>query len=264
MSTSRKLGVLACLSAVFLLPDGAVSEQPKSTHWDYGTDEGPGNWAKLSPEFSLCGVGREQSPIDLRDATPAAAAPIEQQLDKPILTIDQQNHVLDLIDNGHTIQVSNVAVETLDLEGERFQLIQYHFHAPSEHTIDGEHAPLEVHFVHRSAAGKLAVIGALVEQGEHDSIFDPIIAALPTGPRDERHFKGLDIGKAVLMPLVQSHYRYEGSLTTPPCSEGVHWLVMRARRKMGPEQMKKLVSHLHHNNRPVQPLGDREPTFVSK
>ena len=152
---------------------------------------------------------------------------------------------------------------TIDLGGNVYELVQYHFHAPSEHTIEGAHSPLEVHFVHRSAAGELAVLGLLVEEGEHNVIMEPIIRALPGGPGETRHLEDLDLDMSELRPIPQHYYRYEGSLTTPPCSEGVHWVVMAEKREISPQQMAELVSHLHDNNRPVQPLGDRRIGVVS-
>ena len=107
------------------------------------------------------------------------------------------------------------------------------------------------------------MIGVLVEEGEHDPIWDPIIGALPDGPDDPRHLEGLDLDMSELRPLPKRHYRYRGSLTTPPCTEGVEWIVMAEKRQISPEQMAAIVSHLHDNNRPVQPLGDRELLLVS-
>ena len=161
------------------------------------------------------------------------------------------------------IQITNDVPMSTELGGIRYEMVQFHFHAPSEHTIDGEHTPLEAHFVHKSAAGELAVIGILVEEGAHDVIWEPIIASLPDGPDDDRHVEGLDLDMSELRPLPRRYYRYEGSLTTPPCSEGVQWVVMAEKRQISRAQMEAMVSHLHHNNRPVQPLGSRKIGVVS-
>ena len=193
----------------------------------------------------------------------ADTRPIVRRLDTPVLSVDQRARVLDQIANGHTIQVSIDAAVSLDVAGKHYELVRYHFHAPSEHTIDGEHSPLEVHFVHKSEAGDLAVVGVLVAEGDYAAVFEPVIAALPSGPGDERHLEDLDLDMTELEPLPHRYYRYEGSLTTPPCSEGVLWIVSAVRRQIGPDQLAKLVSVLHDNNRPVQPLGDRELTLVS-
>jgi len=244
--------------------DPAAPEAHAEPHWGYGGEEGPDHWANLSPEFALCREGAEQSPIDLSGATAVEGAALERTLAETALTLEQRAKVMDLVDNGHTIQITNDVPMALDLDGVHYELVQLHFHAPSEHTIDGEHAPLEVHLVHKSAAGELAVIGVLVSEGEHDPIWDPVISALPSGPGDDRHIEDLDLEPDEFRPLLERYFRYRGSLTTPPCSEGVEWIVMAEQRQISPEQMAAMVSHLHHNNRPVQPLGERELLLVSR
>jgi len=232
-------------------------------HWGYAGEEGPEQWADLSPEFALCREGVEQSPIDLTGAVPTTETGIERRIGETTLTLEQRARVMDLVDNGHTIQVTNDVPMALDMDGVHYELVQFHFHSPSEHTIDGEYAPLEVHLVHKSADGELAVIGVLVEEGEHDSLWDPIIGNLPDGPGDQKHLEDLSLDMNELRPLPNRYYRYQGSLTTPPCSEGVQWIVMAEKRQISSEQMAAMVSHLHDNNRPVQPLGNRELLLVS-
>ncbi|MCP4903200.1 MAG: carbonic anhydrase family protein [bacterium] len=232
-------------------------------HWTYSGEEGPDHWGKLSPDFAPCSEGLEQSPIDLTNATTVDGGAFERRIGETALTIEQRARVMNLVDNGHTIQVTNDVPMALDLDGKHYELVQYHFHAPSEHTINGEFAPLEVHFVHKSAAGELAVIGVLVEEGEHDPIWDPVLAALPTHDGESRHIEDLELDMSELRPLPKRYYRYHGSLTTPPCSEGVEWFVMAEKRQISPEQMATLVPLLDNNNRPVQPLGERELVLVS-
>ncbi len=244
--------------------EGQHQTESHEVHWGYVGDEGPGHWANLSPEFAPCSEGVEQSPVDLTGAVPIEDAGIERRLGTEVLSFGQRARVMDLVDNGHTIQITNDAPVTLDLGGVHFELVQFHFHSPSEHTIGSQHAPLEVHMVHKSEAGDLAVIGVLVEEGEHDSIWDPIIGALPNSPGDDRHLEDLDLDMSELRPLPERYYRYRGSLTTPPCSEGVEWIVMAEKRQISPAQMAAMVSRLHDNNRPVQPLGNRAIGLVSR
>lgn len=243
---------------------GAEHGSHRQVHWGYGGDIGPEKWADLSPEFELCGSGFEQSPIDLTGAVAATETGIERRIGETTLTLEQRARVMDLVDNGHTIQVTNDVPMALDMEGVHYELVQFHFHAPSEHTIDGEHAPLEVHLVHKSAGGELAVIGVLVEEGEHDVLWDPIIGNLPDSQGDDRRLENLDLDMNELRPLPKIYYRYQGSLTTPPCSEGVQWIVMAEKRQISSGQMAEMVSHLHDNNRPVQPLGARTISLVSR
>jgi carbonic anhydrase len=238
-------------------------ETPHETPWEYSGEQGPEHWADLAPEFSPCGEGVKQSPIDLTGAAEVAGAALERRLGDTFLTLEQRAQAMDLVDNGHTIQITNDVPMALDLDGEHYELVQYHFHAPSEHTIEGEHAPLEVHFVHKSAVGELAVIGLLVVEGAHDPLWDPVIAALPAAPGETRHIESLELDMADLQPLPKRYYRYRGSLTTPPCSEGVEWVVIAEPSQMSSQQITAFVSHLHDNNRPVQSLGDRELLLVS-
>ena len=233
-------------------------------HWGYEGEGAPEYWADLDPNFALCRDGVEQSPINLTGAVPIGDAGIERRLGESVLNVTQRAQVMDVVDNGHTIQITNDVALTTELGGIIYELVQYHLHAPSEHTIDGEHAPLEVHFVHSSAAGELAVFGVLFEEGAHNAVWDPVIAALPDGPGDDRHVEDLDLEINKLRPLPLHYYRYEGSLTTPPCSEGVRWIVMAEKRQISPAQMAEVVSHLHHNYRPVQPLGGRKIGLVSR
>jgi len=251
---ARRNWYLLSTIAIFL---AACEPSTHEVHWGYQGEEGPEHWADLDSGFALCRDGKEQSPVDLTNTVPIEDSGIQRRLGNTVLKREQRARVMDLVDNGHTIQVTNDAAMTIELGGTQYELIQYHFHAPSEHTVDGEHAQLEIHFVHKSAAGELAVFGLLVEEGEHSAMLEPIIAALPDGPDDERHLEDLDLDMSELRPLPQRYYRYEGSLTTPPCSEAVQWLVMVDKRQISAEQMTAIVSRLHHNYRPVQPIGDR-------
>jgi carbonic anhydrase len=243
-------------------PTPAATESHE-IHWGYEGDEGPEQWADLNPEFAICRDGTEQSPIDITGAVAIEGARLERRLGETVLSATQRATVMDIVDNGHTLQVTNDMPMSIQVDETLYELVQYHFHSPSEHTIDGKHAPLEAHFVHKSAAGKLAVLGLLVEEGAHDVLWEPLMSQLPDGPGDDRHIEGLDLDMNEFRPLPKRYYRYEGSLTTPPCSEGVRWVVMAEKRQISAEQMAAIVSRLHDNNRPVQALGKRTIGFVS-
>ena len=162
-------------------------------HWGYEGEEGAEHWADLHTDFALCRAGSQQSPVDLTGAVPIEDTGIERRLGQTVLLAEQRASVMDIVDNGHTIQVTNDTAMTIELGGEEYELVQYHFHAPSEHTVDGQHSPLEAHFVHQSAAGGLTVLGVLIEEGEHSVILEPVIAALPAGPGETRHVESLDL-----------------------------------------------------------------------
>ena len=224
------VGIVACGPGPHHEQASAAEEHHETesheVHWGYSGEEGPEHWADLSPDFTPCRDGLEQSPIDLTGAVPIEDAGIERRLSTEVLTFEQRARVMDLVDNGHTIQVINDVPMALDMGDVHYELVQIHFHAPSEHTIDGQHSPLEVHLVHKSADGELAVMGILVEEGEHDVLWEPMIGALPDGPGDDRHLEDLDLDMNELHPLPKRLFRYQGSLTTPPCSEGVEWIIM--------------------------------------
>jgi carbonic anhydrase len=243
--------------------DSAPSAEHHEVHWGYTGEEGPDYWADLNAEYALCRDGVEQSPIDLTGAVAMEDTGFERRLGHAVLEDEQIARVADIIDNGHTIQVTTELPLSMALGATTFELIQFHFHAPSEHTIDGVQASLEAHFVHKSAAGELAVIGILLEEGDHNDIMDPIIAALPSAPDESRHITNLSLPMDELRPLPTKYFRYNGSLTTPPCSEGVQWIVAADLYEMSNQQMTEIVAHLHSNFRPVQALGDRKIGYVS-
>ena len=173
------------------------------------------------------------------------------------LRILHQEHVADAINNGHTIQVNYSEGDTLTVGDSAYQLAQYHFHAPSEHTIDGRHFPMEMHMVHTNADGHLAVIGVLIVEGAHNPAFDPIWTNLPAKTGTEHHLEHIKVDVDSLLPVERTTYRYDGSLTTPPCSEGVKWFVMTNPIALSKAQIAAFTVLFPHNVRPVQPLNGR-------
>jgi carbonic anhydrase len=226
--------------------------------WHYEGDEGPERWGALSAKFASCQSGRAQSPIDIVAPTRRAASDATiQQFAPASLRIVHHEHVADAINNGHTIQVNYSEGDTLTVGGGAYQLVQYHFHAPSEHTVDGQRFPMEMHLVHRNAEGQLAVIGVLIAEGAHNPAFDPIWTNLPATKNVEHHLEHVKVDVDALLPAGRTTYRYEGSLTTPPCSEGVKWFVMTTPISFSKAQIDAFTALFHGNNRPVQPLNGR-------
>jgi len=256
--SGRTLSVCGLVTLLALGAVPALAGETAAPHWGYEGHEGPEHWAGLSAGFGLCGSGKEQSPLDLVDAVPIEFDEIERIVGGLQLDVNTLASVIDLVDNGHTIQVTGDAKVGLNIGGVVYQLAQFHFHAPSEHAIDGRIYPLEVHFVMTSADGSLAVVGELYEEGEHDPAWDPLVEALPQSPADERHLEdpeGLNIQD--IKPIPDSFFAYEGSLTTPPCSEGVQWMVLSEPAQMSAGQLKAFDSVLHGNARPLQQRGAR-------
>ena len=242
----------------------AHEEKPHGTvHWGYEGAEGPEHWAELSADFAACASGREQSPIDLTNASEMGAAQFELEVGELIVDFDRRSEILDLVDNGHTVQVTPSADVGIIVEGVRFGLAQFHFHSPSEHAIDGVRYPLEAHFVMSNAEGNLAVLGVLYEEGEHDAAFDLIVSNLPSEVGAARHLENLELDVDDLKPLPNVFYAYSGSLTTPPCSEGVRWFVIAEPEELSAEQLEAITSHLHNNARPLQPLNERQLVRVT-
>jgi carbonic anhydrase len=220
--------------------------EASEVHWTYEGAEGPSAWGSLSPEFAACKEGRAQSPIDLANA---------QMLDLPDVAFGYTPTALEVVNTGHTVQANVAGAGGIDVDGVHYDLVQFHSHAPSEHTVDGAGADLEVHLVHKSAEGTLAVVGVLMRRGAANTALEPVWANLPPQRGETRTVASYD--PSVLLPADRLTYRYEGSLTTPPCTEGVQWLVLRDGAEISAEQVAAFQALVGPNNRPVQPLGER-------
>lgn len=244
-------------SSTFLLIALASSRgaAPETTKWGYDGKTGPNHWAELAREFHLCRDGKRQSPIDLRadQAFPVRGNP---------LRIAYRPDTVDELNNGYTVQeiIHNGSGVTFD--GRHYQLAQFHFHCHSEHTIDGEALPMEIHFVHQGEGGRLLVIGVLFKEGKTNSALEPMLRHLPRKPGaheiDERD--RIDIN--ALIPKNSAIFTYDGSLTTPPASEGVRWFVYRKPLTASSAQLKKLRALYDHNFRPAQPLNGRMVALI--
>jgi carbonic anhydrase len=230
---------------------------PGPVHWGYGEDDGPANWAALSSDYVTCASGREQSPIDIAGATIGEPIKLSKDYKPGSLKIIRQEHVVDVIDNGHTIQVNYDEGSNLQLGETAYELKQYHFHAPSEHMIEGRHYPMEMHLVHQSADGSLAVLGVLIQEGDHNPAFEPVWSNLPATVGKEVQHQLVMVNVDDLLPISHETYRYRGSLTTPPCSEDVSWFVAVQPIKLSTDQIAVYTSIFQGNNRPVQPLNNR-------
>ncbi|MEO0377763.1 MAG: carbonic anhydrase family protein [Cyanobacteria bacterium P01_A01_bin.17] len=223
----------------------AVASDGKAD-WGYTGNEGPENWGRLSGEYQVCQTGTQQSPIDLEQAV---------ESDFSTFNIEYSDIPLKILNNGHTIQVNAEPGSMLMLNDTAFELQQLHFHTPSEHTVKDETFPMEVHFVHQSAEGKLAVLGVFLKEGQFNRDLQPIWDAMPARKQSETLVKGVGVAIATLLPKVQSTYRYFGSLTTPPCSEVVQWVVFQEALEISQAQIDQFRQIFPLNARPVQPLN---------
>jgi len=219
-------------------------------HWGYQGKTGPNNWAKLSPAFATCGIGRNQSPIDIQlDHTKVAKlGPIQ---------FHYRLTPLDLIDNGHTIQLNYKPGSKITVHGETYNLLQLHFHVPSENQIDGKSYAMEMHLVQKSDSGKLVVVAVLFKVGKYNSELAKLWKHLPSLNKKVINPKIL-INAINLIPKEhKDYYFWMGSLTTPPCSENVAWYLLQKPTELSRSQIRKFVAIIGHNDRPIQPLNGR-------
>lgn len=218
-----------------------------SPHWTYGGETNPTQWGRLSHDFALCDVGHDQSPIDINHVILGSPAAIEFNYAPTPLTV---------VNTGHTIQVNYEAGSHVTMDGEIYELVQFHFHTPSEHTTDGQAAAMELHLVHQNSAGELAVVGILINIGVENPAIAPIWDHIPA-PGETHTVEGLTINAADFLPDNTSYYSYAGSLTTPPCSEGVRWNVLAEPIELSEEQVAAFAALYPVNARPVQPTNGR-------
>lgn len=227
----------------------------KTADWGYTSDVGPLHWGELSAEFATCQVGQHQSPIDIGEDSKLNMKKVSR-VDFDPLQFNYQNSPLKIINNGHTIEIEYEKGSSLRIGNELYELKQFHFHSPSEHTIDGRSYPMVAHLVHKSQSGKIAVVGVFMKMGKQNDFLQSLWDNLPTDRR-EKTIESNDFNATGLLPSDLSYYHYLGSLTTPPCSEGVNWFVLENPIEISPEQIAKFISFYSWNSRPTQPLNQR-------
>jgi carbonic anhydrase len=223
--------------------------------FSYEGASGPENWGDLDPSYATCGTGKRQSPIDLAGGTPST---------EPTLEIAYRPAHLEVLDNGHTIEAEYPPGSSITLADTEYELIQFHFHAASEHQIGGRSYPLEFHFVNQAADESLAVLGVMATEGKENPAFEKLIGAIPPEPEGTAETEGEVNALDLLPPDPQSVPRwfYEGSLTTPPCSEGVRWTVFNQPIELSAEQIAAFTAAHDGNNRPLQSVDNREVQLV--
>lgn len=240
----KLISVIVFAGALIVLPMYAADD----VHWNYTGDSGPENWGELADEFSVCSSGKNQSPINL-------SGMIKGEL--PELAIDYVAGGSEVINNGHTIQVNYTSGSVMSIGKHDFELKQVHFHSPSENTIRGQSFPMEAHFVHIDVDDNLAVVAVMFETGEFNAELEKVWEQMPHEGGEVQIFN-VAFNAKELMPRKHDYYRFNGSLTTPPCTEGVNWLVMRHFNEASAEQIQKFVDVMQREtNRPVQPLNAR-------
>lgn len=219
----------------------------RGTHWSYEGDSGPANWSKINVDWAKCGNGSRQSPIDIRDG-------MKVELEQ--ISFDYHPSSFNVVDNGHTVQVGVSGGNYITVQNRMFELQQFHFHRPSEERINGKAFEMVVHLVHRDAEGRLAVLALLLERGAPQATIQTVWNNLPL-EKFETMQPTILLDPAEMLPVRRDYYTYMGSMTEPPCSEGVLWLVMKQPVQASPAQM-ALFSRLYPlNARPIQPANGR-------
>ena len=228
-------------------PDFLPAAVHHEVHWDYSGPGGPDSWGKLKPEFAQCAKGERQSPIDIRDGIRVDQRPIE---------FDYMPSYFRIVDNGHTVQVNVGEGSSIRIMGRQYDLIQFHFHRPSEERINGRGFDMVAHLVHKDLDGRLAVVAVLLQRGSDHPLVQTLWNNLPL-EKNVGFAPEVSIDLNQLLPEDRRYFAYMGSLTTPPCTEGVLWMVLKQPVSLSAEQI-GIFSRLYPMNaRPVQPAGDR-------
>jgi carbonic anhydrase len=219
-------------------------------HWSYEGDTGPQAWGKLKPDFNVCAIGKRQSPINIEDGATlqGPAEPVQ---------FHYQASGASVVNNGHTIQVDMLGENHITVRGGVYKLVQMHFHHPSEERVNFKSFAMVAHLVHKNAEGQLAVVAVLLEPGAANAVINTVWTYMPldTGDRVRMPPDALDL--TALLPADQRYYQFLGSLTTPPCTEGVLWIVLKTPTTISRDQLKLFAQLFPNNARPVQPLNGR-------
>jgi carbonic anhydrase len=237
--------------AVALFAAPAATHAQWKTPWSYEGANGPEHWGALDPAYSACKSGKEQSPIDIRQA---------QRVNLPPLKFEYRSGPLKIINNGYTaVRVNYVQGNGnfLTVVGSRYELTQFHFHRPSEEYVDGKPYDMVAHFMHEDASGKVLGVAVFLKAGSANATIQRLWQHMPNTPGKEQEVAGVEVNPADLLPRNSAYYMYMGSLTAPPCTEGVTWIVLKMPVEISPGQIAAFAKLYPHDVRPLQPLNGR-------
>jgi carbonic anhydrase len=246
MQNPSLAAIISCV--LVLAATGAGQEHHPEQTWDYGESKGPSHWGDLKPEFAPCKNGHRQSPIDIRNPHKADLPPIE---------FDYKASPLHIIDNGHAVMINYGTGSFITVGKNKYALKQFHFHRPSEETINGKGYEMVVHLVHADQKGNLAVIAVLLQKGEDNPLVRELWSDLPKEKEREEDLDSVQIDVAGLLPVERGYYTYQGSLTTPPCSENVTWFVLKHPVTVSAAEIQQFSKLYRHDVRPRQPSYGR-------
>ncbi len=244
MKDSSMKRIIFLFLASLSLVNTSFAEDNKPHHWTYGEVK---EWGEV-PEFETCKLGKEQSPINIikKDV---------KKSDLPAIETNYESSKAEIVNNGHTIQINLAAGGSAQLRNDEYKLVQFHFHTPSEEKINGKNYPMVAHLVHKNADGHLAVIALLIKEGKENAALKNVFANLPA--EEGKSDLANEINVTDLLPASLKYYGFNGSLTTPPCSEGVAWHVVEKPIELSKAQISAFKKIFKSNARPVQPLNGR-------
>ncbi len=242
---SRAMPFAVALLAMQSFMAMAAGSEPR---WSYAGKDGPAAWGRLHKDYAACGIGHKQSPVNITTT---------QKENLPVIEFSYQPSTLKVLNNGRTVQVNVDAGSSIAVGADSYRLVQYHVHTPSEERIQGKAFDMSLHLLHVNDAGELAMVAVLFRQGNLNTALQPLWRNMPTTVVPERTVEGVQLNPADLLPVNKGYYTFEGSLTTPPCSEGVRWFVLKDPVEMSKAQALRLKAIFHSNARPVQPLRGR-------
>jgi len=222
---------------------------PSSGHWSYVGASGPEYWGNLSPDYEKCRIGTKQSPIDII---------YSKKTKLPSILFDYRATHYNAVNNGHTVKIDYEKGSSIKIGVRTYGLLQFHFHAPSENKIEGETYPMEMHLVHKSQSGELAVIGVMFRLGSKNPGLEFLFNNFPSKKNERYKYDDTKFNVMSILPKDNRYYHFEGSLTTPPCSEGVKWYVLRGKIEASRKQLTRFMRIYSRNSRPIQELNGRE------
>ena len=248
---NRMRGVGILVAAASMATAGLLLAEEQH-HWGYQGTTGPSHWGAMEHEYAACGTGKTQSPIDIEESA-------AKKSDLPAIAFDYKPSPLKIVDNGHTVQVIYAPGSSITVAGKQYELVQFHFHKPSEEKINGKPSDMVVHLVHRDRDGKLAVVAVLLQAGASNSLIETLWKNVPKEKEKETDVQGVQVNAADLLPANKAaYYTFMGSLTTPPCSEGVTWFVHKARTTISKDELASFAKLYSMNARPTQAVNGRE------
>jgi carbonic anhydrase len=227
-----------------------------TVHWGYTGHNNPEHWGEFDKANFMCKEGKNQSPINIANSIEVHTK------DLTPIKFNYNSGSSSIVDNGHTIEIMIKKGSSIQIDGKTFYLKQFHFHSPSENEINGKHFPLEAHFVNVAKDGSIAVVAILFEDGKTNPLIEKLWTKMPHIEGDENKIAVTAKEISDFLPKDKAYYRFDGSLTTPPCSEGVRWFVFKAYDTVSKAQVKEFTQTMHHaDNRPVQAINARKVLY---